>query len=216
MGWSDWNSNGNGFTAAPQQLPPGAKPGSWGIPNPFKGITDESQSTKDQRANLFDQGNRASDFADQGQGEYGQLGTEAAAQREALRRLALGQDSLSAEQLRQGLATNVAAQRSMAAGASPQNAVMAARTAAIQSARLGSGFAGQQAMAGIAERNAAQKALTDAILAQRNQATNVALGSRQNATTAYGGVRPEASTLDKYMPIIQAGAGIAGAAFGKK
>jgi hypothetical protein len=67
-------------------------------------------------------------------------------------------------------------------------------------------------MAGIQERSQAEKALADMILQQRQQDANVALGSRQNATGAYGGVTPEGTTLQKLTPFIQAGAGAASVA----
>lgn len=85
-----------------------------------------------------------------------------------MQRRAMGEDSLSAEQLRQNLGQTLSMQRSMAAGARPGNAAMAARTAATQMGRQSSGLAGQQAMAGIAERHAAQQAYQQA-LAQQGQ-----------------------------------------------
>lgn len=177
------------------------KPWTWG---------DESQSTQQKRADLNTQGGAASGFAGVGEQGYGAMTGEAGAARDYLRRLSTGEESLSREQLRQDMERNVAAQRSAAAGASPANAPMAARTAAIQMGRIGTGLAGQTAMAGIAERQAAQKAYMDSILQQRQQDAQVALNSRQNATTAYGGVAPEASTLDKWAnPITGALGGIA-------
>jgi hypothetical protein len=159
---------------------------------------DESDSTKQKRTDLNQQGGAASGFANTAEGNYGGLGMEAADARAQLGRLASGQDSISAEQLRQGMQQNVAAQRGLAASANPANAAMAARTAAIQTGRIGAGLAGQQSMAGIAERQAAQKALMDAILQQRQQDAQVALGSRQNAISGYGGVSPEGSFMDKW------------------
>lgn len=164
----------------------------------ISGLGDESDSAKQQRAMMEEQAGKAGGFADQSQQGVSALGAEAQAQRDYLRRLAGGQDSVSAEQLRQGLAQNVAAQRSMAAGASPSMAPMAARTAAIQSARLGSGMAGQQAVAGLMERQQAQKALAEMILQQRQQDLQGALGGRQTAIGGYGGVKPEGSFLDKW------------------
>src|SRR5678815_405830 len=64
----------------------------------------------ERRRLLYEQAGKAAGFADTAQGGYGQLGGEASAQRDYLRRLAGGQDSISAEQLRQGLQTNIAAQ----------------------------------------------------------------------------------------------------------
>ncbi len=93
-----------------------------------------------------------------------------------LRQLQNGQRSLSMEQLRQSLQQNLAAQQSMAAGAAPQNAVMAARQASIEAGRLGSGLAGQQAMAGIAERNQATMAMNSLLSNNGMLNNNAAMG----------------------------------------
>ncbi len=164
-----------------------------------------------RRELLYGQAGAAGQFADQGQASYGQLGGEASAQRDYLRRLASGQDSVSAEQLRQGLQQNLGAQRSLAAGASPQNSTMAARTAAIQSARLGGAMAGQQALAGLQERQSAQQALSNMIMQQRQQDLQAALQSRQTAQQGYGAQNagtPEKSGMEKYGPAIASGAGL--------
>jgi Chaperone of endosialidase len=169
---------------------------------------EDSESKQQQRANLFQQGAKADNFAEFGQNSYGAMTNESTAARDRLRQLAEGKDSLSAEQLRQGLQQNYAAQRSMAAGAAPQDAGMAARTAAMQMGRMGAGMSGQAAMAGIAERQAAQKALMDSILQQRQQDAQVALGSRQNSISGYGGITPEQSLLDKWANPAAAGLGV--------
>ena len=167
-------------------------------------LTEESDSTKKQRADLDEIGLASNQFAEYNQGGYQALTGEAAAQRDALRRQALGQDSLSSEQLRQGLQQNLASQRSMAASASPGNAAMAARNAAMNMGRAASGMSGAAATAGIQERQAAQNALSQMILQQRGQDLQGALGSRQNAISGYGGIKPEGTTLDKLAPIIKA------------
>jgi hypothetical protein len=167
-----------------------------------KGLVQEPESTRRQRENLNNQGGAASEFADYGQRNYGALTDEASRQRDAFRRLASGQDSLSSEQLRQGLSQNMAAQRSMAASASPANSPMASLHAAQNMGRLGAGMSGQAAIAGIQERAAANKALSDMIMGQRQQDANVAMGSRQNATQAYGGASQEKTKLEQYQPLI--------------
>lgn len=173
-------------------------------------VTDESQGAVDQRNNINAQSAAASGFANEGQAGYGAMTQEAQASRDYLRRVATGQEpSLAGEQLRQGLQQNVAAQRSMAASAAPGNAAMAARTAAMQTGRLGAGMSGAAALAGMQERQAAQQALADMIMKQRGQDMQVGLGSRQNAITGYGGVTPEKSFGDKYLQAISAGAGLA-------
>ena len=170
--------------------------------NPFS-WTDESESTKKQRSDIDETGLASNQFAEYNQGDYQALGGEAAAQREALRRQASGQDSLSSEQLRQGLQQNLASQRSMAASAAPGNAAMAARNAAMNMGRAASGMSGAAALAGIQERRAAQDALAQMILQQRGQSLQGALGSRQNAISGYGGITPEGTTLDKLAPVIK-------------
>ena len=169
------------------------KPWTWG---------DDTESANTQRANMDESGNQASLFADQAQGSYGAMTGELAKQRQFLMDLASGKNSIAAEQLRQGLQQNVAAQQSMAAGASPQNAGMAARSAMLNTARLGSGMAGQQALAGLKERQDAQQALAGLNLQQRGQDVTAALGSRGNAINAYGGIKPEKSFLDKWGPAV--------------
>jgi hypothetical protein len=175
-------------------------PLSWG---------DESESTTDQRNNLNSQSAAAGGFADQGQAGYGQMGAEAQQARDYLRQVAMGRESIAGEQLRQGLQQNLASQRSMAASAAPQNAAMAQRNAAANMGRASMGMTGQAALAGIQERRAAQEALMQSILQQRQQDMQVGLGSRQNAISGYGGITPEKSFLDKYGGMIVGGASMA-------
>lgn len=130
----------------------------------------------------------AATFGRQSAGGFGALGTEAAAQRDELRRRAAGQDSMSAEQLRQGLAQISGQQIGMAAGRPVGGQAAAARQASMNVANAGAGLAGQQAMAGIAERQAASDALTNAILQQRGQQLQATLGGQQNALSGYGGI----------------------------
>jgi hypothetical protein len=154
----------------------------------------------------------ASGFAGQGQAGFGALGAEAAQGRDYLRSIAEGKHSVSAEQLRQGMQQGLAAQRSMAASARPANAAMAARTAAMQGARLGYGLSGQQAVAGLQERQQAQQALNEMLLRQRQQELDAALGSRGQAITGTGQslANPEKSWWEKYgAPIANVGALVA-------
>ncbi|HVZ33346.1 MAG TPA: tail fiber domain-containing protein [Polyangiaceae bacterium] len=169
------------------------------------GLADESQSSKDKRNNLNQQGQASSDFAGQGEGAFGAMRGDVASTMQALKDQAAGRNSVSAEQLRQALQQNVAAQASMAASANPANSAMAARTAMIQGGRLGSGLAGQQAVAGLQERQQAEQALAAFIAQQRALELQAAEQSRQNAISAYGGVTPEKSTLDKWAGPISSG-----------
>ena len=123
--------------------------------------------------------------------EQKRLNAQYDAQIAYLQRIARGEDSVSAEQLRQGLQQNLGAQRSMAAGASPQNQAMANIQASRNAMTLGAGLAGQQAVAGMQERQQAQMALSQ-MLAER-RAQEQAVG-------------PAATWLQKWGPAIGQGA----------
>ena len=123
---------------------------------------------------------------------------------QGLQAIANGQNSVSALQLRQSLQQNQAAQQSMAASAAPQNAAMAARTAAIQSGVLGAGLAGQQAVAGLQERNQAQQQLGSLLLGQRGQ--DLSASNQANGQVLQAG--PGQSWYQQYaQPVIGAAAG---------
>ncbi len=169
------------------------------------GVADDSQSSLDQRNALNAQGAAAGGFADQSQAGVGALGAEANAARAALRDQAAGKNMLSTEMLRQGLQQQYGQQRSMAAGASPQNQAMAARTGAMNMQRASTGMAGQSALAGIQEQRSAQDALMQSIMAQRGQDMTGALGSRGNAVNAYQVVKPEKSDMEKYGSAVGSG-----------
>jgi hypothetical protein len=159
---------------------------------------------------LYQQAARAGGFADQAQrgvNQYGQQGQQALA---GLQAQANGQNSVSAIQLQQGLQQNLGAQRSLAAGAAPQNQAAAARTAAIQSSRLGSGLAGQQAVAGQQERNAANQQYGQLLGTLRGQDEAAAASARQGALTGYGAGNSgaaEKNNVDKYSGAIIGGLG---------
>jgi hypothetical protein len=128
-------------------------------------------------------GGEAGKFANESQGRF----LDDSALRGQLQRQMSGEQSLSAEQLRQGLGQNLAAQQSMAAGARGGNQAMAARTAAMNSANLGAGLSGQQAMAGIAERQAAAQGLAGL----RGQDLQATLGGRGQALDAFGQIEQQ-------------------------
>lgn len=161
-----------------------------------------------RQALLAQQGSLAGKFANQAQqgyNAYGQQGNAALAQLQAQ---AQGQNSVSAEQLRQNLGQLQSQQMSMAAGASPRNAAMAARTAQIQSGRLGYGMSGQQALAGLQERNQAMGQYANLLQGLRGQDLNAALTSRQTAETGYGAGMtgaPQKTWIETYGPAIQGG-----------
>jgi hypothetical protein len=174
------------------------------------GLTDDQKKQQDL---LRQQAAAAGGFADYGEGGFKSLGTQADTSRQMLMDQATGKLSYSREALRQGLQQNLAGQQAYAASAMPNNAAMASFNAARNMARMGSGLSGQQALAGIAEQQAAQKALADQILQQRQQELQAALGSRGNAVNALG-VQFQAapSTMDKLI----AGASQFGAAAATK
>jgi hypothetical protein len=142
---------------------------------------------EDDLGGLQSEARRASDFAGASQGRFGVLGGEADTEREYLRRIARGEESVSAGQLRNALQQNQAQQQSMAAGARGGNQAMAARQAAMTAGRQGAGLAGQQATAGIQERQSAQQALGNMLLQQRQQELSGLGQARGQAIQGYGG-----------------------------
>lgn len=157
--------------------------------------TKEAASWYDEKTNrdkdgnlgkLGDEADRAGAFATQGQHRFGELGAEATQERDYMRKVARGEESVSQVQLSQALQQNQAAQQSMAASARPGNAAMAARTAAMNAGRQGAGLAGQQAVAGIQERQAAQNALSQMLMQQRQQELSATQGARGQAIQGYG------------------------------
>lgn len=168
----------------------------------YKGSQAQDAANKARQdqayAGLDNQAGMSQWFADQGQSNYGAMGAEAQQARDYLRRIASGQESVSQEQLRQGMQQNRAAQQSFAASAAPQNQAMAALAGANNMAKAGYGMSGQAALAGIQERQGAQQALNQAILGARGQDLQAALGSRQNAINAYGaGLAPGTNSEEK-------------------
>ncbi len=159
-------------------------PTSWDWSGAF-GIGSGDPSNKD-RANL--QGNAAQANAMGAQGAANYAADRAGMQQtmDHMRGQMQGQHSVSAEQLRQSLGQNLANQQSMMAGASPQNAAMAARTGAMQMGRIGSGLAGQQALAGLQERNQAAGQLSQMQLGQQGQDIQAGLGGFGAANQGWG------------------------------
>lgn len=137
---------------------------------------------------------------------FGRLGGQLGGESDYLRRIARGQESVSAEQLRQSLQQNVGAQQSMAAGAAPQNSAMAGLQASRNAMNLGAGLAGQQSLAGIQERHAAQSQLMDALLQQRAQELQ-AVGAGYGT----GGASQAPSWMDRWGGAIQGGAQLSAA-----
>lgn len=153
------------------------------------------------------QARNAGAFASQSQRGYQQLGQRGTGALDYLHAQARGENSVSAEQLRQGYQQGLAGLQSQAAGASPANAAMAARTASMNAARLGAGLAGQQALAGLQERNQAQQQYAGLLQGLRGQDLSATMGSRGQAIGAYSpgqAGEPEKSMMDKYGPMAMA------------
>ena len=132
-------------------------------------------------------GSDAMGFAGQARNNYSALSGRLHGALDDLQAQARGENSVSALQLQQAQDRNLAAQRSMAASASPQNQAMAARTAAMQMGQLGYGLAGQQALAGLMERQQAQQAYASLLGQARGQDMQGTLGGYGAAAGAYGG-----------------------------
>jgi len=163
------------------------------------------------RSQLNNTSANAAGFAQQGQGLF--LGDQSNidAVRRQLADQASGKVSLSGEQLRQATQANAGTQYGMAAAAAPRNQAAAMQNAMWNAARLNYGATGQQAMAGIAERQAANQALSELALQQRQQDLNATLGGYQNAITGYGGANanPGPSMMSAIGPAVSAGLGLA-------
>ncbi len=173
------------------------------------GFVQDNGGVDQQRANLDAQGAKAGAWADEAQNNARQQGAMSYDQYKAMGDQASGEKSISREMLRQGLQQQYGQQRSMAAGASPQNAAMAARTGAMQMGRASSGMSGQAAIAGMQEQLAARKQQSDFLQRWRDQELGAAQGARGQATAAYGGGELDKSWMEKYGSAIAGGAGMA-------
>lgn len=175
----DWGRIGQGFATgglseAYRALGGGTNRGD----NEYRPVDPEGQ--------LSGAAGRAGAFAGIGEQGFGDRTAAMEGVAGRLERLASGEDSYSAEQLRQALGQSMSAQQSAAQAARPGNAAMAARNAAANMARQQSGLAGRQALAGIAERNAATNALAGLYGQMRAQDLQAALGARGQELGAYG------------------------------
>jgi hypothetical protein len=194
MGWFDYTPPG--FI-----IDKGKKAIEWG-----KKQTEEGGYFGDPAGTKFrfGQGEAAGQFAGEGERGFRKLGHESALQRRYMEDIARGRESVSAMQLKNALGQNVAGQQAMAASARPGQGAMGARSAMMNAGRMGAGLAGQQATAGIQERQSAQNALNNMLLQQRAQDMQVALNSRSNAL----GINPQgASGVDKQMGALTGAAG---------
>jgi hypothetical protein len=131
-------------------------------------------------------GQTASGLAATATGNYTNATNALGSQQSYLQGQMQGQDSVSMQQLQQGLQQNLATQQSMAASANPNNSAMAARNAAQNMGQAANGLAGQQAVAGLQERNQATQNLSNLNLGMQSNASQTALGGLNAATGAYG------------------------------
>lgn len=104
-------------------------------------------------------GAKGSQISNMGRDNYQQYGQRINTLADQLARLASGEDSLSALQLKQGTDRNVKQQMAMGQSGRGAGSPLAARLAAQNAAQLNAGLSGAQAQAGIQERSAAQNAL---------------------------------------------------------
>lgn len=168
-----WDSLGNAVTTGFGPLGNALGIGGGDPSNPYRqGVVNNAQN--------------AAGFAGQTQQQYLQNQAGLNQSIAALQAQANGQNSVSAEQLRQGNQQAQASQMSLAAGASPSNAAMAARRAAMNTAQLQYGLSGQQAVAGLQERNQAQQALAQLQLGQAGQNLQGTLGGYGVSNQGYG------------------------------
>ena len=159
-----------------------------GVKDAYSALGVGGEQNKGIKDKLDYQALRASDFANYGEDRFvdadyrlRQLGAN-------LRDQTMGKNLVSAEQLRQGNQQLMAQQRSMAASASPANQAAASRGAMMNAARLGAGLSGQQAVAALQERNAAQALLAQAEQARMNAGLNAALDARKTSIGGYNSI----------------------------
>lgn len=188
-------------------------PRDWNIGDKLKKIGLNGPSASDERkmSHLNDVGADAHYVGNQAADNYLGMTGRLNGALDDLQGQAQGRNLVSSEMLRQGMQQGVAAQRSLAASASPANSAMAARSAAMQMGRLGYGLSGQQALAGMQERNQAQQAYANLINQSRGQDLQGALGGYNAATGAYGGGlngQRDPTLAGQWSNAIQAGASI--------
>jgi hypothetical protein len=202
MGWFDWMKRGG-----EEGLEKGMTSGGIGsLPGKYDDATKRDQGFIEKLGLV---GDNAGQFGQDSQGQFRSLGREATGERDYLRNIARGNESVSRMQLAQALQQNQAAQQSMAAGARPGNAAMAARGAAMNAGRQGAGLAGQQAIAGIQERQAAQQQLAQMLMQQRQQelgGVQTGYGTQVGAFgTALGGAMGSPTGTEKLLDLIMRG-----------
>lgn len=154
----------------------------------FQARLDAAQpyAVPDPNGLLSREAGQAGRFADTGEQGFASRGADWNKTMDFLGQQMRGENSLAAEQLRQGLQQGMSQQQAMAAGARPGNQLAASRQAMMNAGQMASGLSGQQALAGIQERNAAANALGNMQGQARQQELQAALQGRQNALAGYG------------------------------
>jgi len=151
-------------------------------PANWNGSVDQNNQT---RGLSQGQAGASSAFGNQLAGNVAGINNQIGQQANYLQGIQNGTNSVSAQQLRQGLQQSLAQQQSMAAGASPNNAAMAARNAAMNMGNLAVGSMGQQAVAGQQERNAAAQQLGGMLTNQLGANIGGANNAMSNAQSGY-------------------------------
>lgn len=145
------------------------------------GMLGDPKGTDDR----LNTGAAANEFAGYGEDRFRAGGNAMSAQVARMQKIRDGEESVSKLQLQQALGQNIAQQQSMAASARPGSGAMAGRTAMMNAGRAAAGLGGQQAIAGIQERQAAQAAMNKMLSDMRQQDLMAALQSRGNAVSAF-------------------------------
>ncbi len=188
MAWNDYRSNLQRAIDYKTQNPQGGNGLGSQIGGALNAIGLNGASPSDQAKmdRLNGVGSQGMGFAGDARANYNMLTGRLGGALDYLDGQMRGRNSVAGEQLRQGLQQNIGAQRSLAASASPNDAAMAAFGAGNNIARLGYGMSGQQALAGIAERNAAAQQYASLLGQARGQDLQGTLGGYGVANQSYG------------------------------
>ena len=136
------------------------------------------QAQGGQPATLSDYNQQSADFANYAEEQGRQRRAQQQAELAHLEDIASGRVSHSAGQLEEGLRQNVAQQQSMARGVRGGNQIAAMRGANQNVARAQGGLVGEQKIAGMAERQQAQRMLAQGLGQARGQDLQGVLGGR--------------------------------------
>jgi hypothetical protein len=193
-----WSNEGQGNVSLPPSGP--QQPQDWSRLDAYDQRARElngGQLDPEHARLLREEGTRRQDFTLPGMEQH--LANQAAArqqQGEAANHLASvmrGENSMAAEQIRQGQDRALSQQRALQASARPGMQAAAARGASQNASRIGMDALGMGTMAGIAERNAAANALTGALGGMRGADVGL-IGMGQQGQQAY-----QQNALQRYL-----------------